>query len=528
MTTQVTPGMGESTSHRLLSRFVGRWTGWLITLVAVLPLFAWSQPAVAQEYLTCTAEGVLLGSQLTGECAGNWIITPKAYTASVPPGSPEGLSSFIGYARTTEAAGTVPAYLTCTAEGWNSYQGLTGLCAGNWIITPKAYTATGESDLEGLSSFIGYVYPTQAASTVPAYLTCTAEGILLGSQLTGKCAGNWIITSKAYTASIPPGSPEGLSSFIGYVYPTSTVSTSTATVPYVIGSVYYAPAGAGSTITYGDQTVTGTTVGTTQSWAESVTVGVSAGIGGVSFGNNFSGSTSTTTDMSITTTVSETFPPKTLTAPATIDHDYDEILIYLGVQLHAALQVNGSVQWSLDFTHIPSEGFSEQGYFIPVGCLKSSSTLPAAAGCAEIVSFLSANGITSSAYPSLLAADPFATTTPTPDPNRYVLLSSFSFLPSDPTTNYEIVNSTTTTNTQTESYTYSETFSGGLGSLLKVSDTISFTNSSTDSNKTGSTATSNLMLVSPTASVPGQTTLFVYEDTIYKTFMFSFVDNGTP
>jgi hypothetical protein len=520
--------------------------GWLAALVAALPLITWSQPTFAQDYLTCTYAGQSIeGSFSPGaQCHGNWLITSEAYTAgtgSVSSGTyTYGLSSFLGYVYSTDKAGTAPAYLTCTYAGsvvLGSFE--PGGCEGNWIMTSAAYTAgTGSASSPtytyGLSSFIGYVYPTDEAGTVPAYLTCTYAGEDLEGSFspTAKCTGNWIVTPEAYTAGSgsvsSPTYTYGLSSFIGYVYPTSTVSTNTVTVPYVIGSVYYAPAGAGSTIAYGDQTVTGTTVGTTQSWAESVTVGLSTGLAGVSFGNSFGGSTSTTTDMSITTTVSETFPPKTLTAPASIDHDYDEILIYLGVELHAALQVNGSVKWSFDFSHIPSEGFSEQGYYIPVGCLKTSSTLPAAAGCSEIVSFLSANGITSSAYPQLLGVDPFATASPSPDPHRYLLLYSFDFLPSVPTTNYQVVNSTTTTNTETESYTYSESFSGGLGSWLKVSDMISFTNSSTESNRTGSTATSTLVLVSPTQSVTGQSTLFVYLDTIYKTFMFSFVDNGTP
>src|SRR6266480_1385716 len=190
MTTQQMTDMAESMSHKRVCRFVEQCTGWLVALVVVFPLFAWSQPTFAQEYLTCTAEGWSLYTGLTGLCKGNWIITPRPYTASGQY-SLEGLSSFIGYALPTKAVGTVPAYLTCTAEGWNYLYGLTGYCAGNWIITSQPYTASGPNSLEGLSSFIGYVYPTQAARTVPAYLTCTAEGWNYLYGLTGYCAGNW-------------------------------------------------------------------------------------------------------------------------------------------------------------------------------------------------------------------------------------------------------------------------------------------------------------------------------------------------
>jgi hypothetical protein len=489
-------------------RFVARCARWPIALLLMLPLFAWTLPAHAQAYLTCTSQGQAAPGVTNGLCAGNWVIT-SAPAAAGGPGT-AGLSSLIGYPRTTEVTSTVPAYLSCTQAA--SSFGIPGGCVAN------EYFITNSPSSNGLSKLIGYVYRSKVANTVPAYLSCNQAASSFG--IPGGCTDLYFITASP--------SANGLSSFIGYVYPTSTVSVSTVELPFVLGAVYYAPAGPGSTIAYGAQTVTGTTYGTTQSWNETVSVGISQGEGTVTFGDKFGGSTTTSTDMSITTTVSTTFPSSALKAPATIDHDYDEILIYLGVQMDASLQTNGAIKWSMDFSQIANKGFSEEGYYIPVGCLKSSSTLPAAAGCPSIVNFLTSNGIASSSYSKLLGADPYATANPSPDPNRYILLNSFSFLPSNPTTNYQIVNSTTTTNSTTETYTYSESVGAGLGSLLKVSDTIDFTNSSTQSNKTGSTATSTLILVSPPQSVSGQSTIFVYEDKIYKTFMFSFVDNGTP
>lgn len=68
---------------------------WLVSLALMFPLFVWSSHATAQQFLTCTGEGFSVETgTLTGLCAGNWIITPGPYTASVPPGSQEGLSSF--------------------------------------------------------------------------------------------------------------------------------------------------------------------------------------------------------------------------------------------------------------------------------------------------------------------------------------------------------------------------------------------------------------------------------------------------
>jgi hypothetical protein len=493
-------------------RFVESYARSPMVLVLMLAFFAWTPAAHGQAYVTCTSQGSSAPGVVNGLCAGNWTITALPSTGTTP--GTAGLSSLIGYPRTTQVTGTVPAYLSCTQAAPSL--GVPGGCVAN------KYFITNSPGANGLSHLIGYVYPSKVANSVPAYLSCNQVPPTLG--VPGGCTDLYFITASAGT--------NGLSSFVGYVYPTSSVSVSTAAIPYVIGAVYYSPAGPGSTIAYGDQTVTGTTVSTTQSWNESVSVGISVGEGDlaatVTFGNKFGGSTMTSTDMAITTTVSTTFPSSALKAPATINHDYDEILIYLGVQMDASLQTNGTVKWSMDFSQIANKGFSEHGYYIPVGCLKATNTLPTASGCPSIVNFLTSSGITAASYPKLLGADPYATANPSPDPNRYILLNSFSFLPSNPTTNYQIVNSTTTTNSTTETYTYSESVSGGLTSLLKASDTIDFTNSSTQSNKTGSTATSTLILVSPPQSVAGQSTMFVYEDKIYKTFMFSFVDNGTP
>jgi hypothetical protein len=102
-------------------------------------------------------------------------------------------------------------------------------------------------------------------------------------------------------------------------------------------------------------------------------------------------------------------------------------------------------------------------------------------------------------------------------------LDSFSYY-GDPTTvtyTYGVVNSTTVTNSVTTSYSYTEGFSGTLFGL-KIGNSVTFTDSSTKSNKTQSTDTSMLSLTMPTTAYSGPNTLNVYEDTVYKTFMFSF------
>ncbi len=145
------------------------------------------------------------------------------------------------------------------------------------------------------------------------------------------------------------------------------------------------------------------------------------------------------------------------------------------------------------------------------------------------MNLLDSVGITSADYPSILGANPFAdpNASPTPDPSRYVLIDSVFYLP-DPTATtfiYTENNSTTITNSQTAIYSYSVSAGASVsydGVSLKDSTKFTWTTQSTQSNKTGSTNSSAFTLSMPSFAYSGPTTLFVYMDTIYKTFMFSF------
>jgi hypothetical protein len=134
-------------------------------------------------------------------------------------------------------------------------------------------------------------------------------------------------------------------------------------------------------------------------------------------------------------------------------------------------------------------------------------------------------GVTSADYANIMNADPFANPSgnQVPASGRFVKLDSFSYY-GDPTTvtyTYTVINSTTTTNSVMTSYSYSEGFTGTLFGV-SLGDKVTFTDSSTTTNKTMSTDTSMLSLTMPTTSYAGATTLNLYEDTVYKTFMFSF------
>jgi hypothetical protein len=304
--------------------------------------------------------------------------------------------------------------------------------------------------------------------------------------------------------------------------------TFTAHPKYLIGSVIYAPPGeAGSSLTYGFGTVTGTTMSTTQSWNKNAITGVSAGNNFVAFGNMFGGATSTSVDMlqNYGSNASVTWHGP---ASATINHDYDTIQIFLGVNVNAYVDDLGNITWSLDFSQMGNQGFAETAAPVAVGCLRSNSTIPPSE-CAGTLRFLSWAGITSADYPNILGADPFAdpTASPTPDRSRYVQIGSLSYLPNSvfPTLTYTGINSTAITNPTTSTYSYSvnSSVSGSYdGVSLKNPNVFTWTNSSTQSNTTSSTGPITLTLSLPSSPYSGPTTLFVYLDTIYKTLMFSF------
>lgn len=300
----------------------------------------------------------------------------------------------------------------------------------------------------------------------------------------------------------------------------------TAHPKYFIGSVVYMPPGeTGSALTYGFGSVTGTTVSTAQSWNGNPSTGASAGTQEVVFGNLFGGSTPTSVDVQDNASMEANYLGP---ASNSVNHDYDQIWIFLGADVNAFADGMGNLSWGLDFSKQLGRGVAQSGYPVTAGCLKAVSSVPPA-DCAYLLNFLASAGITPADYPNILGADPFAATgaPASPDPVRYVRITAFEYLPSLlPPPTYTFSNSSALVNASTSSYTYTvaSSVSGAYdGVSLKSTDTFSFTNSSTPSNRTGSTAGSISFTPSlPSAPYTGPATLFVYLDTIYKTLLFSF------
>jgi hypothetical protein len=321
---------------------------------------------------------------------------------------------------------------------------------------------------------------------------------------------------------------------------------------FYIGSVFYVPPGGGplssqgpSSMTYSDTTVIGSTVSTTKSWSVQSTLGVNIGsnplgfpIGAdttITFGTNFSGSTTTSVDLQNMLNNSKTY--KTGIASDSVNHDWDTILIYAGVNVNTTVDGSGGVTWGMDWSHITDQHFGMNGYPLTVGCLLPVSSIPSTE-CTGTIEQVQQLQLTQDDINNILAADPFAvlSTAPTTiDPCRYVTFYSYSYFPLPVPTpdNKTVTNSVTSKLLETRSHEYSVSFS--VDASLNVVDfakghltdteKFTWTNSSTTSTSTGTIKTSTLALWPPVSLLA---TLYVYQDTIYKTLMFSTVAPSQP
>lgn len=438
-------------------------------------------------------------------CTNLWSV----YHGSVP------YSSLIGFVDQTPEPGTTPVYITCALNPPVPKAPRT--CSNRWYVSASANTS--------FADFIGYVYTSQIPGTVPMYLTCNLAPPV--PKAGPQCLNSWYATPNPDPTAAP------FTSFIGYVYYDPPVTMYTFSPKFYVGSVIYVPPGQSSSITYGAGTVTGTTVSTTESWNVSNSVSVTVDLdkskgtdtgpsATVTVGQGFSGSTTNSLDVQSTSNSSTKYQ-----APASnsINHDYDQVLLYLGVKFVARVDYLGNISWSVDFSQIDDQGFATTGYRIPVGCLRANSTIPSIQ-CDATVNFLNSVGITAADYPEILRSNPFAdpNASPYPDHRRYLFIGSVDFLPNPTTSSHtlQLSNSSDVRNSETSSVTYSSSVGVNLP-ILKFNNFLSITNSSATSNHTGKSDTGEFTLSLPSAPYSGPATVFVYIDTIYKTFMFSFV-----
>jgi hypothetical protein len=168
--------------------------------------------------------------------------------------------------------------------------------------------------------------------------------------------------------------------------------------------------------------------------------------------------------------------------------------------------------------------------FVKVGWLNGTFPMPPG-----VASQLAARGITAANYSTLLALDPFASGTSI-DPGRF--LRTGTTFPYEPpalpngtpnTFTLALTNSTTatTSTTKTSEYTVGASISGSLLSWmlpkLSASNQWTWTDTNVNTQSTSGTETATATVKGPSFGYTGPTDVAVYYDTIYKTFLFSFI-----
>lgn len=317
--------------------------------------------------------------------------------------------------------------------------------------------------------------------------------------------------------------------------PSGTVETK-----YKVLTVIYAPpgktgGGSSSSVSYGSSSSTGTTTSTKNGFKQSYSVSATSSAGflgngggvGLSFAYSRNSVDSSAQDVKKTssTTLSQGGP-----AADGIDHDRDQIWLWLRPKMIVALPTPFSVTWTLD----PAQIMNIQ--FVFVGHLKNPALMPPG-----VKANLDAAGLTTADYAEILEANPFANGDIPIDSTRFTTLNTTfpyqpPFAPGDPspTLNFTATHAvtSTTSTTTTNEYKVGLTITGEANffsvfkASLKLDNSWTWTDENSQAEVIGSTQSASVSIGGPSFGYTGPTNVGVYYDLIYKTFVFKFVPPG--
>ena len=310
---------------------------------------------------------------------------------------------------------------------------------------------------------------------------------------------------------------------------------------FYITHVVYAPPGKSSSISYSNSTSFGTTTSGTKGFKTDVKVSAEVDTGFILADSSVTvsgGKAWGTTRTDATDVVLQTTSGYKKTGQIDgINHDYDEIWFLirpvLDVTFQPAGQVPGqfaSVKWKFAANQ---DGRSNAiPYFVYAGWLTNAMQMPA-----EVKQVLDSYGITPDYYDDLLSADPLAhgvAANQMLDPNRYEFIGAFPYLPpfspgdAPSTQTFSVEQKTTNSMTTVSDNSYSVGLSIGaklnilsFKTKLTASSTWTWTNSKSEKLSTGLGSTDALTVGQPAFGYAGPTLLHVYEDRIYKTYVFT-------
>ncbi len=147
----------------------------------------------------------------------------------------------------------------------------------------------------------------------------------------------------------------------------------------------------------------------------------------------------------------------------------------------------------------------------------------------NVANLLAQYGVTPDYYSGILLLDPFANDssgTGKPDPARFQFQNKFFYEPVSDVQTYKLSNNYTFSSTRTAELdvTAGASVSATFDDIgLKAGDKFTWTYSGSTKNTVGTSDSETLVLGSPGAGYTGPTEVYVYVDTVFKTFLFSSV-----
>lgn len=393
---------------------------------------------------------------------------------------------------------------------------------GNQLSTSLTFAGSQVSGPFALVSAPQTVAPFAAIPIIIKFTGGTAGNKYTGSVTVVYSSGGASLTLKMFT--------DADYVYIGNVYP-----------KFRVLSVIYAPPGPSSFVDYG----TSTMLGSSNSWEKTFSTGTQIStdlsIGKVfkvgisqTWTQEFDNSGSISVDKSTSFDISV---PGPLNPNVGINHDYDIIEVWLNPQADFTVTTPNSALWKYNFdARDPANEMDVVQLYVT--WLKHPSTIPPGIASRLARTWAgSGQGLTTADYSTILARDPLANGG-TINSTRFDLQigQTLSYTPppaggQPTTTTYSVGYQTTTVNGQsaTDSYSVAFTKSSGFGFGNWFSANSTSTTSLAWQNKWGheaSTASGNKATVSitgPPAGYTGSTSVQVYKDNVYGTFMFAFV-----